>query len=134
MIKVAFFWGSVDTLVLFIAKFLEIADKPLLSRVAHDFNELIINNEALDFFITKERNRHAIINMDCDHFRNHFENSRLRLLKKFSPGKLFVVFTVVFLKLSSKYIKMYLLSMRFRLRLQEVPSKVVYVQFDCYHK
>lgn len=57
MIKVAFFWGSVDTLVLFIAKFLEIADKPLLSRVAHDFNELIINNEALDFFITKERNR-----------------------------------------------------------------------------
>lgn len=56
VIKVAFFRWSVDTLVLFIAEFLEIADKPLLSRVAHDFNQIIINFEVLDFYL-KERNR-----------------------------------------------------------------------------
>jgi len=57
MIKVAFFWRSVDTLVLFIAKFLEIADKPLLSWVAHDFNELITNIESFGLFFRKERNQ-----------------------------------------------------------------------------
>lgn len=48
MIKVTFFWRSVDTLVLLIAKFLEISYKPLLSWVAHDSNEIIINIKVLD--------------------------------------------------------------------------------------